>query len=251
MKENFLSLFKKDHKRYLGRLRSDKHIEKMYKKEDYLNAYSKHTDYRVERDPYSAVGGMWEEIGKLQFDFLVNNRLQPNHRLLDIGCGTLRGGRHFIKYLEAEKYTGIDISPKAIEFGKQLIKQEGLVVKQPRLLVSKNKDLTFREFDGEIFDYLLAQSVFTHIKPESIYECFQNIGGIMSRASVFFFTFKEALAFKQTGLKDFRYPFSFFQSLADKYGFSLRDLSGEYQHPRGQLMAMLSKKSNLNCQIHC
>ena len=242
MKKNYLSLFNKARKRYLGWLRSDKRIEKMYKKEDYLNAYSKHTDYRVERDPYSAVGGMWEEIGKLQFDFLVNNSLQPNHRLLDIGCGTLRGGRHFIKYLKAEKYSGIDISPKTIEYGKQLVKQEGLAEKQPRLLVSNNKDLTFREFDGEIFDYLLAQSVFTHLKPESIYECFQNIGRIMSQDSVFFFTFKEASEFKQTGLKDFCYPFSFFQSLADKYGFNLMDLSGEYKHPRGQRTAMLSKK---------
>ena len=62
MKENSLSLFKKARKLYLGRLESDKRIEKLYKKEDYLNAYSKHTDYRVERNPYSAVGGMWEEI---------------------------------------------------------------------------------------------------------------------------------------------------------------------------------------------
>jgi SAM-dependent methyltransferase len=238
--KNNLSLFNKARKRYLGWLRSDKRIEKMYEKEDYLIAYSKHTDYRVERDPYSAVGGMWEEIGELQFEFLVNNSLQPNHKLLDIGCGTLRGGRHFIKYLKAEKYSGIDISPKAIEYGKQLVKQEGLAEKQPRLLVVV--ELTFKEFDGEIFDYLLAHSVFTHLKPESIYECFQNIGKIMNQDSVFFFTYKEASEFKQTGLKDFCYAFSFFQSLADKYGFNLMNLSGEFVHPRSQRMAMLSKK---------
>ena len=189
-----------------------------------------------------AVGGMWEEIGKLQFDFLVNNGLQSHHRLLDIGCGTLRGGRHFIKYLNAGNYSGIDISPKAIEYGKQLVEQEGLSEKQPRLLVSRNKNLKFKEFDGEVFDYLLAQSVFTHLKPEHIDECFQNISRIMNQDSVFLFTFSEESKFKQTGLKDFCYPFSFFQCLADEHRFNLTDRSGDYEHPREQHMAMLSKK---------
>ncbi len=38
------------------------------------------------------VGGMWEEIGRLQFEFLRARGLKPSHRLLDIGCGSLRGG---------------------------------------------------------------------------------------------------------------------------------------------------------------
>jgi hypothetical protein len=38
------------------------------------------------------VGGMWEEIGKLQFDFLVQQGLKPSHCFLDIGCGSFRGG---------------------------------------------------------------------------------------------------------------------------------------------------------------
>ena len=34
------------------------------------------------------VGGMWDEIGRLQFEFLRARGLKPNHRLLDIGCGS-------------------------------------------------------------------------------------------------------------------------------------------------------------------
>ncbi|HEY7982454.1 MAG TPA: hypothetical protein VID19_13355, partial [Candidatus Eremiobacteraceae bacterium] len=33
------------------------------------------------------VGGIWEEIGKLQFDFLVAHGLRPEHHLVDVGCG--------------------------------------------------------------------------------------------------------------------------------------------------------------------
>jgi hypothetical protein len=48
----------------------------------------------------SVVGGLWDEIGRLQFNFLVAQGLKPEHYLLDVGCGTFRGGVHFIRYLE-------------------------------------------------------------------------------------------------------------------------------------------------------
>lgn len=45
------------------------------------------------------VGGMWEEIGMLQFQFLVAQGIRAEHRLLDVGCGCLRGGIHLTGYL--------------------------------------------------------------------------------------------------------------------------------------------------------
>lgn len=36
------------------------------------------------------VGGLWEQLGSLQFEYLVRNGLEPHHFLLDIGCGSLR-----------------------------------------------------------------------------------------------------------------------------------------------------------------
>ena len=66
--------------------------------------------WRWDHGRYVWIGGHWEALGKLQFDYLVANGLKPGHRLLDIGCGTLRGGRHFIRYLAPGGYTGIDIS---------------------------------------------------------------------------------------------------------------------------------------------
>lgn len=236
-------LIRKNADRPLSTSDVDKRIEQLYKQKKYLAAYSEHTNIRVELNPHQAVGGMWEEIGKLQLDFLVNQGLLPTHTFLDIGCGTLRGGRHFIRYLDAGNYSGMDISFKAIEYGKSLVREEGLSDKQPSLLISRNRDLKFKKFRGKTLDYLLAQSVFTHLPPEHIEECFQHIGTIMGTGSRFFFTFSEASAFMQVGLKDFVYPFSFFESLAEKYRFKLADCSVEYSHPRGQKMAKLSKLS--------
>src|SRR3979409_2149502 len=61
-------------------------------------------------DHRAAVGGRWEEIGELQFQFLRTHGLEPQHRLLDIGCGSLRGGVRFVSYLDPGNYFGIDIS---------------------------------------------------------------------------------------------------------------------------------------------
>jgi SAM-dependent methyltransferase len=217
-------------------------IRKLYSQENYLEAYSKHTDIRVQLDPHQAIGGHWEEMGQLQSDFLIKQGLKPHHTLLDIGCGTLRGGRFFIRYLNAGNYTGMDISAGAIEYGQKLLVEEGLSDKNPRLLVNKNKDLKFHEFPGEKFDYLLAQSVFTHLKPEHIEECFQCVGNVMKENSIFFFTYAKNDDFMNHSQKDFRYPYSFFEGLSAKYGFEIENHAANYPHPAGQRMTKLVKK---------
>ena len=217
-------------------------IQKLYEEKDYLEAYSQHTDLRVEADYQEAVGGHWEEIGQLQFEFLLGKSLHPHHKMLDIGCGTLRGGKHFINYLHAGHYTGMDISSKAIAYAKQCVQQGGLSEKRPHLLVSQNKDLKFREFSGSTFDYILAQSVFSHLKPEYIQECFAHIGHIMHEHSVFYCTYRHEEAYRQQGHLNFFYPFTFFESLAAQYGFKAKDCSNEYDHPRDQRIVEVMKK---------
>ena len=216
-------------------------VDTLYKENDYLTAYSKHTDKRVEDGPKSAIGGMWEVIGPLQFKFLVHKGLMPEHKMLDIGCGTLRGGQFAIKYLNPTNYSGLDISPKAIARSKEFVSEIGLKEKKPKLIVNENLDLKFKEFEGQKFDYLLAQSVFTHLKPEHITECFEYVGNIMHGESKFYFTFSEEEEYRQKNNKDFAYPYSFFEPIAEKYGFKLKNCSEDYDHPRKQKIVELSK----------
>ena len=206
----------------------------------YLEAYATAGDIGVEDNPQEAIGGFWEEIGKLQFDFLVRKGLQPGHRMLDIGCGTLRGGRHFIRYLNPGNYTGIDISSKAIKYGKRLLVQEGLSDRRPRLIVNKKRHLTFEQFPGETFDFILAQSVFTHLMVPHIEECFDHIRRIMKPDSQFFFTNWVEDAEQRPTAFEFRYPLSLFEGLAAKYGFDLEDFGADYPHPRNQRMLRIA-----------
>lgn len=223
----------------LARFSRALHLRALYASKDYLTAYARHTDLRVADDPHEAIGGIWEEVGRLQFDFLIGQGMRPDHRMLDIGCGTLRGGRHCIGYLEAGHYSGMDISPKALEAGRQLVIEEGLSAKRPRLL--QTRDLRFSEFAGETFDFILAQSVFSHLPESHIEECFAHIGAVMHTSSVFYFTFKPSARPERLGVKEFAYPFNFFAGLAARHGYRLQDMAAHYPHPRGQQMAALGR----------
>lgn len=206
----------------------------------YIEAYAAHTDQRVLDDPHEAVGGMWEAIGALQFNFLLAKGLLPTHSMLDLGCGTLRGGRHFIRYLDAGNYTGYDISPVALTYATSLAHDEGISDRKPRLRFNADRDLRFAPFTGETFDFILAQSVFTHLPNNEIVECFQHVGAIMGPSSLFFFTWSDAPDFCRTPPKDFRQPFAFFMEVATANDFRMERCHG-FHHPRGQSMAVVSR----------
>jgi SAM-dependent methyltransferase len=216
-------------------------VKRLARRGDYLVAYARDTDRRVKEDPHAAVGGMWDVIGPLQFQYLKKYGLAPHHRMLDIGCGTLRGGRHFIKYLDPERYVGVDMSPAAIQFAHKLVADENLTEKRPRLEVSKG-DLKFADFARETFDVLLAQSVFTHLPAENIDECFVHVGRVMKYTATFFFTFCEADEAVRHEWKGFHYPFSFFEDLARCHGFHV-ELMTDYDHPRSQRIVRMTKRA--------
>jgi SAM-dependent methyltransferase len=232
-------------KRVVRRARGygDRETRRNYVEKEYLDAYSLDTDRRVDIDPHNAVGGMWEEIGQLQFDFMVRHGLKPPHRMLDFGCGTLRGGRHFVRHLDPGRYTGVDISQKAIEFAKQLVVEEGLVDKEPRLLVIGKDGLRFGDFVGETFDFVLAQSVFTHLTPDLVEEFLAHVGAVLGSTGAFYFTYAESPEIERPTPKDFRYPKSWMREATEKHGLSFEDLSGDYDHPRSQRMVCARRRA--------
>src|SRR6476620_4664989 len=136
-----------------------------------------------------AVGGMWDEIGKLQFDFLIARGLQPHHLLLDIGCGALRGGLHFISYLDPGNYYGADLNPTLVEAGQYELEQTGLTNRDPCVLVTKTFEVG--KF-GVQFDRALAVSLFAHLPAEHIGRCLVEIARVLKPGACFFATFFEA-----------------------------------------------------------
>jgi ubiquinone/menaquinone biosynthesis C-methylase UbiE len=58
-------------------------------------------------------------------------KFEKNQRFVDYGCGSLRLGAHFIRYLDPEGYFGLDVMTEFIEMGKENVGEALLLEKKP------------------------------------------------------------------------------------------------------------------------
>lgn len=146
----------------------------------------------VERGTHrDLVGGMWEEIGHLQFEFLKEQGLLPDHTLLDIGCGCLRGGVHFVRFLEPNHYFGIDLNESLLEAGYRIeLANAGLTNKLHRNQLRAVNDFDVSSF-GVAFNFAIALSLFTHLPVNSIRVCLERLASVMPPGGRFYATFFE------------------------------------------------------------
>jgi SAM-dependent methyltransferase len=135
------------------------------------------------------IGGLWDEIGKLQFNFLRANQLTPGSRFIDVGCGCLRGGVFFVEYLDPGNYYGIDISQSLLDAGYDIeLKGRGVQDKLPRRNLICDGEFQFSRFSTS-FDMGIAQSLFTHLPINHIQLWLSRLHPYMSRDGVLFATF--------------------------------------------------------------
>jgi hypothetical protein len=166
------------------------------------------------------VGGSWEEFGRLQFDFMVGQGLQPANVLVDVACGSLRAGVHFIPYLDAGNYLGIEKEALLVARGLDLeLPAEVREKRRPEIIVS-----SAFEFDrfSKAPEFGIANSLFTHLTPDVIGLCLTNLRAA-TKSCRFFVSFKEVD-------KPIRNPWR----SADYRGFSYtRDQMAEFGHQSG------------------
>ena len=196
----------------------------------------------------------FHEIGRLQLGFLVEKGLKPYHRLLDVGCGVLRGGAYLIEYLNEYGYMGIDGHRPTLDMARRRIEDLGLSVKRPRLMLTS----TF-EFEklSQKYDYALAQSVFTHLRDREILLCLRNMRGALVDGGRFYASFFEGgedSTLRSRGLRremythrnknPFHQPLGFYE---DNLPAGLRlNYIGEWGHPRGVGMLEFVKEREEN-----
>jgi len=195
------------------------------------------------RQHYRDVGprNLYDVLGAQQFIALIDAGLRDTHKLLDIGCGSLRGGRLFIPYLRPYCYYGIEPNEALVEAGFE--NELGfyiVAIKHPQFDHGT-------EFDtgvfGVQFDYALAQSVFSHVPLTAIRRCFDSLAKTLAPGGQFLFTF-----FK--GESDYdgdepyshlvRYRFDTLDQIATEAGFG-RPERLPYDHPRGQTWVKAEK----------
>jgi len=195
------------------------------------------------------VGGLWDEIGQLQFDFLKDQGMKPDDFVLDVGCGPLRGGIKIIPYLNDSHYYGFDKDEKFIKAAEKEIKEAGLGRKRPQLYIDDT--FNFRQTQQE-FDFILAHSLFTHLNMNDILYCILRVHEVLKQDGKFFFT-----CFLSEGLKEsldkishkqfttsltrnpYHYPLSFFKWIGKELHMTVKEI--EFDHPRNQNMIQMMK----------
>lgn len=109
----------------------------------------------------------------------------PHHKLLDVGFGSLRGGRYFIPYLDDAGYFGIDVSRENFDFCRSVVRMSPeLEARHPTLIC--NGDFVLP--DGVMFDFGIAQSVFTHLSRKSIRTCLESVSACLGLGGAFYAT---------------------------------------------------------------
>ena len=103
---------------------------------------------------------LWRMQRAFQIDFLQRMGLSKHHHLLDLGCGTLRGGLPLIGYLSAGNYTGIDVRAEIIVEAQRELEEAGLEQRYPR--ISHVDSLAGLELRTS-YDYIWAFSVLMHL----------------------------------------------------------------------------------------
>lgn len=201
------------------------------------------------------IGGRWDELGQLQLDFLVAEGLAPHHVLLDIGCGSLRGGVKFVPYLDPGNYWGVDKNKALLDIGYDIeLRRLGLAERQPRAQLVRLPDFEFADL-GMQCDYAIAQSLFTHLSSDSIRRCLTRVMPAMRSGARLYATFfeledgepRECEKLHPDGMTVSYGDRSFYHYHLDDFRAALDGLParldhvGDWGHPRGQRMIRVTR----------
>lgn len=126
-------------------------------------------------------------IAGLQFSLLFALGLRDRHRLLDIGCGSLRGGRLFIPYLAAGNYYGIEPDESLVDAGiRYEVGHDACEMKSPHFLY--DGEFAFGKFETQ-FDFLMAQSILSHTHSDLMRPLLANARSVIADDGIFAGTF--------------------------------------------------------------
>ncbi|KAI4350031.1 hypothetical protein L6164_010559 [Bauhinia variegata] len=118
---------------------------------------------------HSNYGEPWAG-GRDVFEFLARSaQLRPESRVLEIGCGTLRVGLHFIQYLNREHFHCLERDELSLMAAfRYELPSHGLLSKRP--LIVKGDDMDFSKFDsGVMYDLIYSSAVFLHMPDKLVW----------------------------------------------------------------------------------
>lgn len=138
---------------------------------------------------------MFETAGRALLITLLSEGLTPSSKVLDVGCGCLRGGYWLIHFLDKSGYCGIEPNVPMLEAGTRILLEPALAgLKQPRF--DHNADFDFAVF-GEKFDFFVARSIWTHASKQQIQAMLDGFVRNAAKEAVFLASYLKPTLFKK------------------------------------------------------
>ncbi|XP_071690386.1 uncharacterized protein [Rutidosis leptorrhynchoides] len=126
---------------------------------------------------HSNYGEPWAG-GRDVFEFLAeSSKIAPESRVLEIGCGTLRVGLHFISYLMPQHFHCLERDELSLMAAfRYELPAHGLLQKRPMIL--KGEDMDFERFgSGFTYDLIYASAVFLHMPDKLVWVGLERLVG--------------------------------------------------------------------------
>ncbi len=127
---------------------------------------------------------IWRMERAFQIRFLKRFGLRPHHYLLDLGCGTLRGGVPLIQYLLPGHYYGLDVREEVLREALCELRETGLVYHLPTLIWSQS--LQQISTLGRTFDFIWGFDLLYILDEQSLEESFAFIRRHLAPHGVFY-----------------------------------------------------------------
>lgn len=166
---------------------------------------------------------LWAMKRRFQFEFLTSHGLRPEHRLIDIGCGALRGGIPLIEYLETGHYTGVEAREAVLEEGRKELAEAGLEHKHPLLIHAA--DPAQIELEAH-FDVAWAFMVLIHMTDEIVDACLGLVSRRLTEAGEFYANVILGSGTERSwqGFPVVSRPHEFYEHLAAPHGLIVHDV---------------------------
>jgi SAM-dependent methyltransferase len=134
--------------------------------------------------------GDFKTAGTRFLETAIAKGLEPNHRVLDLGCGVGRFAVAVSGYLdEAGRYAGLDTDPRAIDICTEWIasKLPGFTFVWADVFnTNYNRSAQIEAaqyrfpFEDNAFDFVFSNSLFTHLVPDDARNYLHEIGRVLT-----------------------------------------------------------------------
>lgn len=145
-----------------------------------------------------------DAAGRVMMDLLEREGLEPHHRVVDYGCGSLRIGRKLIDFLDPGRYIGLDVTDRFFQAGLRTLDPAAVAAKSPELAVIDAAELARRASDPP--DFVLSVAVLIHVPRSDLAEYLDRALSLVGERTRGFITFFEGTRHAQLSEMTWSWP---------------------------------------------